>query len=473
MSNRGNNVNPGISSQNFTRAKSKVKLVKKTNKAVPIKLKKVFKVVNNKLPLAIIEPCVKMFGKLDFNEYLLTSIKLIKQLKYSYSSNCTILLKIKLLTYTILFKLFENKFLSQTKISKFIGRSQIIKKRRKKKWLRSFKTKVPYYYLNSSRRLILPKTYTKLKLYKLFWGNSDIFQSSTLSFIKRYAVFGKRSKMLKNILKRIIKKSKKKKTLKRYKYNLLQKNYTFRKNSNINTISGLFSGITSTLTKSRKQWKTKRIKKIKTVMFKKFFFKTLIEGRKLVKLVLRRRHKRKSSFSNMISASTHTTFFNRLHKLEFSLFNIVLRSRFTTSLRDALSWVNKGLIFINNTPCINPYASLELGDRVQLIITNSYFIYKKTYFAKNKKDVAKLRAKLWLKNHGSFNLFRKRSKCWPQWILRTAYYKSIIPNFLEVDYLTLSAVIVCLPKNIIEYDSVLWRYLNIYNFRLYNWKVIN
>ena len=168
MSNRGNNVNPGISSQNFTRAKSKVKLVKKTNKAVPIKLKKVFKVVNNKLPLAIIEPCVKMFGKLDFNEYLLTSIKLIKQLKYSYSSNCTILLKIKLLTYTILFKLFENKFLSQTKISKFIGRSQIIKKRRKKKWLRSFKTKVPYYYLNSSRRLILPKTYTKLKLYKLF-----------------------------------------------------------------------------------------------------------------------------------------------------------------------------------------------------------------------------------------------------------------------------------------------------------------
>lgn len=59
--------------------------------------------------------------------------------------------------------------------------------------------------------------------------------------------------MLKNILKRIIKKSKKKKTLKKYKYNVLQKSYTFKKNSNINTVSGLFSGITNTLTKARKQ----------------------------------------------------------------------------------------------------------------------------------------------------------------------------------------------------------------------------
>jgi hypothetical protein len=477
MSNRGNsNKNTvGTSSQDFTRSKNKLKVLKRVNKANPVKLKKVFKMVKGKLPLKLIEPSVKVFGKYNFNEYLLNTIKLVKQLKYNYNNymDFSAVLKVKLFTYAIVFKLFEGKFLSQTKISKFVGRSQIIKKRRRKKWLKSFKTKVPYYYLNASRRSTLPKTYTKLKLYKLFWANSDIFQSSTLNFIKRYAVFGKRSKMLKNILKRIIKKSKKKKTLKKYKYNLLQKGYTFKKNSNINTVSGLFSGITNTLTKVRKQWKTKRMRKIKTVTFKKFFFKTLIEGRKLVKLVLRRRYKRKNSFSNMISASTHTTFFNRLHKLEFSLFNIVLRSRFTTSLRDTLNWVNKGLIFVNSTPCINPYASLGLGDRVQLMVTNSYFIYKKTYFTKNRKDVAKLRSKLWLKNHGSFNLFRKRSKCWPQWILRTAYYKSIVPNFLEVDYLTLSAVIVCLPKNIIEYDSILWRYLNVYNFRLYNWKVTN
>jgi len=207
MSNKGNNTTSIKSvTPNLTRAKNKIKSSKRINKAAPIKLKKIFKLAKGKLPLKLIEPIVKSFGKENFNECFLNSIKLLKQLKYSYT-NCvsySVLLKIKLLTYTVLFKLFESKFLSQTKISKFVGRSQIIKKRRRKKWLRSFKTKVPYYYLNTSRRSTLPKTYTKLKLYKLFWGNSDIFQSSTLNFIKRYAVFGKRSKMLKNILKRIL-----------------------------------------------------------------------------------------------------------------------------------------------------------------------------------------------------------------------------------------------------------------------------
>lgn len=172
MNNKGNSANnssKGVT-QNLTRAKHKMKSPKKINKPAPIKLKKVFKMVNGKLPTNIIEPSIKVFGKLNFEEHFLNAIRVVKQLKYSYAicTNYAILVRIKLLMYVVLFKLFENKFFGQTKISKFVGRSQIIKKRRRKKWLRSFKTKVPYYYLNSSRRSTLPKTYTKLKLYKLF-----------------------------------------------------------------------------------------------------------------------------------------------------------------------------------------------------------------------------------------------------------------------------------------------------------------
>jgi hypothetical protein len=68
------------------------------------------------------------------------------------------------------------------------------------------------------------------------------------------------------------------------------------------------------------------------------------------------------------------------------------------------------MVFVNNQVTTNPYLSLTLGDRIQLAITNNYFIYKKTYASKNKKDIAKLKSKLWLKNQGRFNLFRKRSK---------------------------------------------------------------
>lgn len=381
--------------------------------------------------------------------------------------------QLSLLAYVIMHRLFSGKFSNLTQLNKFIGQSPMQRQRRRKRWTKSMKNKVPYYYLNSSRGNPISQTYTKLKFYKLFWKNNEIFKATTLSFIKRYSVFGKRAKMLKNILKRILKKSKKKKLLNKYKYSSFLKNYSFKKNININSVSGMFNGIQNELTQARSKWKRQKNQNIRKIKFRKFFFKTLIEGRSLVKLVLRKQFKRKSGLSDLISASAHTTFFTRLHQLEFSLFNIILRSRFTTSIKDAFLWVKSGYVFINNTPVTNPYASLDLGDRVQLAMTNRYFIYKKTYFSKHKQDVAKLRAKLWLKNRGKFNLFRKRSKNWPKWILRTTYYKAIVPNFLEVDYLTLTSVIVCLPKTILEYDSVLWRYLNVYNFRLYNWKITN
>lgn len=381
--------------------------------------------------------------------------------------------QLNLLAYVTLYKLFIDKFLSTSKISKFIGKSQLQRRKKRKRWSKVIKIKAPYFYMNKARRSSLATTYTKLKLYRLFWNNNEVFQTSTLAFIKRYAVFGKRSKMLKNILKHVIRKSKKKTSLAKYRYAQFMNNYSFKKNFSVGTVSGMFLGIKSELSKARKKWKRQKRRQVNSIHFRKFFFKTLIEGRSLVKLVLRKKFKRKRALSNTISASTHTTFFTRLHKLEFNLFNLVLRSRFTTSLKDALLWIKEGLIFVNNVPTANPYLELKLGDRIQLALTNRYFLYKKTYFSKNKKDVAKLRAKLWLKNKGKFNLFRKRSKHWPKWIMRTTYYKALVPNFLEVDYLTLTSVIVCLPKTIMEYDSVLWRYLNIYNFRLYNWKITN
>ena len=94
-----------------------------------------FKTVRGKLPLKLIEPCVKIFGKYDFNEYFFNTVKLAQGLKHNYNNytGYGIILKIKLLVYVLLFKLFDGKFLTQTKISKFVGRSQVIKKRRRKK----------------------------------------------------------------------------------------------------------------------------------------------------------------------------------------------------------------------------------------------------------------------------------------------------------------------------------------------------
>jgi hypothetical protein len=88
-------------------------------------------------------------------------------------------------------------------------------------------------------------------------------------------------------------------------------------------------------------------------------------------------------------------------------------------------------------------------------------------------DIAKLKNKMWRKRSGNFNLFRKRSKLWPNWIFRTAYYNTFTPSYLEVDILSLTIILLFVPSRIVEYKSIIWKYLNLYNYRLYGWKVIN
>jgi hypothetical protein len=140
--------------------------------------------------------------------------------------------------------------------------------------------------------------------------------------------------MLKNILRRITKKSRKLKNLKRFRYSTFSNVKSFKRNYSINSFSGFFGGVTNHFTKPRKLRKLIRKKPMRAVNFKKFFFKALIDGRGLTKLLLNKKQKSKRSFTNMVSASTHTTLFNRINNLELSLFNLVLRSRFTTSIRD-------------------------------------------------------------------------------------------------------------------------------------------
>lgn len=200
--------------------------------------------------------------------------------------------------------------------------------------------------------------------------------------------------MLKNILKHVIKKSKKSSSLTQYRYSEFMKQYGFHKNFHVDSLSGMVNGINNDLLKARRTWKRQRLQNVRQVKFRKFFFKTLIEGRSLVKLVLRKQYKRKTGLSNLISASAHTTFFQRLHNLEFTLFNVVLRSHFTTSLKDAFLWIKGGLVFVNNTPAVNPYMALSLGDRIQLTMTNRYFIYKKSHHSRTRQDIAKLRSAL-------------------------------------------------------------------------------
>ena len=117
---------------------------------------------------------------------------------------------------------------------------------------------------------------------------------------------------------------------------------------------------------------------------------------------------------------------------------------------------------------------LFTGDLIQLIINNKYYILYRWFinisFLKKKKLKSVLKKKI---NISFDTIEKKKSNKLPDWILFNKNLFNDVPKYLEVDYFTLSAIVV--------YEPFLWSDLNIYNLinyrfgiiNLYNWKYIN
>jgi len=58
----------------------------------------------------------------------------------------------------------------------------------------------------------------------------------------------------------------------------------------------------------------------------------------------------------------------------------------------------------------------------------------------------------------------------PLWLINTTHVKEDLPNYLEVDFLTLSFKIIYKPFFYNEYNFIFFKLLNFYQKRLYNWK---
>lgn len=269
---------------------------------------------------------------LIFNNYsLYTKLNLLKLLGNINLQNWT--------SYFLVLKLLFFKFNNNFKIMKFIGIFKVRKYRKPLRPLTKFKRtrkrqryikklqvqkKMPYFYTNQSSLTKSLQLSAKLKTYKTIWSSSEFFELSNVNTHKRYSTFSSRNRMLSGVLRQSIGRSFKNNLIKySYRQKLLGGEYTFT-NPNNKVDSNLLD------------FKLLRDKKrLKPVFFKKKFFKTLIGSRHLLTTVLKCKSKNKKGVINLISTHAHTTFYERLLRFELSAFNLVLKSRFTTSIKDS------------------------------------------------------------------------------------------------------------------------------------------
>lgn len=149
----------------------------------------------------------------------------------------------------------------------------------------------------------------------------------------------------------------------------------------------------SILLKKRKKLKMFKPKKTDkgNFFFKKFFFKTLLKTRKYLK--------RFFFFNNKVRQTKITNYISKNNKLlkqynnnyEFTLLNILLRSHFCLSFKDALILIKNKFVYINGS-IVNQYnATLLINDFLQLKL--STYTYKYIQFSKKflKKKLALFR----------------------------------------------------------------------------------
>lgn len=160
--------------------------------------------------------------------------------------------------------------------------------------------------------------------------------------------------------------------------------------------------------------------------------------------------------------------------LENNLINILIKVDFFFSKSDCIWFLKHGLISVNSNIIKKEYFLIKTYDIINISNTKYYFYYYKNKFSNLLLNIHKINNKFWSTIKNKTNSFDLKSfnSDYPKWIENYNNFKKDIPIYLEVDYLSMSVIILNHTFNLKNYNFSNFKYINLYLNRLYNWKYI-
>jgi hypothetical protein len=161
---------------------------------------------------------------------------------------------------------------------------------------------------------------------------------------------------------------------------------------------------------------------------------------------------------------------------EMALDKVIVYSRLLPDLSTLRTFTSHKLVYLNGVSVSSPSVLTFENDLIQLLVSKWYYAAYRWISNWTTKRVKKYKRLVYRKGLSSrYKLMKqKKQKSFytPNWIHLTRYDISDIKPYLEVDYLTLSAVVVYnpyilnyhSPKDTPDYRPTI--------YRLYNWKYI-
>lgn len=212
---------------------------------------------------------------------------------------------------------------------------------------------------------------------------------------------------------------------------------------------------------------------IKRTKFKPGYMTIWREARNVLKTTLSLKFKYQYKLTNYLFKYKKFINFKTFLINEFKLINIIIQSKILLDEQIIQMFLYNNLLYVNGRNVFNKNIQLFVGDFVQLLISIKYYILFKWFLNlsfKKKIKLKKIAKKKFSYSHDTEE--KKKSYSLPKSILFNKYFFEDVINYLEVDYFTLSVIIL--------YEPLLWTDLNNFNLfeqkfsiiNLYNWKYI-
>jgi hypothetical protein len=155
-----------------------------------------------------------------------------------------------------------------------------------------------------------------------------------------------------------------------------------------------------------------------------------------------------------------------------SLLNLMLLARLVPSFKEAMFLSQSGLIFINGIEQKFHRTAIRLGDVIQLGISDLFYKFYRWNIHFKQRLFKRVGYHLWLLNRFRFNFYKQSTKRIPDFIDNIMFFYEDTPRFLELDFLTLTFVVV-LRKDKFKFFNFFFKKVPALNMsRLYNWKYI-
>lgn len=208
----------------------------------------------------------------------------------------------------------------------------------------------------------------------------------------------------------------------------------------------------------------------KLVDLKKKLKKTILDNRKIFRRLSFNKSTRSQHITNFISFFGKKKLWQNIHNFEFRIINILLGSGLLRSYQDGLYLLRLKGVYINRILVKNSNYIVKKGDCVELIYSKLYFLYLLKFKYICEKNIMKIRTKIWIKFKNKHSLTTHNEDNILNIYINNWLLKYSIPLYLEVDYFTLSIVVVANLKNVHELSFFFRRFFTFYLYRLYNWK---